>query len=124
MSINHGFAGGMAGITVDIVFYPLETIKTRIMASSLNENLKNLAFSKFKGFSCQMIASFPYSFSFFYTYEMMRSIVGTTHLCNFISSVTAEIVANLVRNPFEIIKQQMMVGRSDRILHGFNTVVK
>jgi hypothetical protein len=34
--IKHGIAGGMAGITVDIVFYPLETIKTRIMASSLN----------------------------------------------------------------------------------------
>lgn len=32
--IKHGIAGGMAGIAVDIVFYPLETIKTRIMASS------------------------------------------------------------------------------------------
>lgn len=32
--IRHGIAGGLAGITVDMVFYPLETIKTRIMASS------------------------------------------------------------------------------------------
>jgi hypothetical protein len=32
--IKHGIAGGLAGITVDLVFYPLETIKTRIMASS------------------------------------------------------------------------------------------
>lgn len=32
--IKHGIAGGLAGISVDIVFYPLETIKTRIMASS------------------------------------------------------------------------------------------
>jgi len=31
--LKHGVAGGMAGITVDVVFYPLETIKTRIMAS-------------------------------------------------------------------------------------------
>ena len=30
---RHGVAGGIAGITVDLVFYPLETIKTRIMAS-------------------------------------------------------------------------------------------
>ncbi len=34
--IKHGVAGGLAGITVDLVFYPLETIKTRIMASSVN----------------------------------------------------------------------------------------
>ena len=33
-TIKHGVAGGVAGIAVDIVFYPLETIKTRIMASS------------------------------------------------------------------------------------------
>jgi hypothetical protein len=32
--IKHGIAGGMAGIAVDLLFYPLETIKTRIMASS------------------------------------------------------------------------------------------
>jgi len=32
--IKHGVAGGMAGIAVDLVFYPLETIKTRIMGST------------------------------------------------------------------------------------------
>jgi hypothetical protein len=32
--LSHGVAGGLAGITVDTVFYPLETIKTRIMGSS------------------------------------------------------------------------------------------
>lgn len=34
VDVRHGIAGGLAGITVDLVFYPLETIKTRIMASS------------------------------------------------------------------------------------------
>lgn len=33
--LKNGIAGGLAGIAVDIVFYPLETIKTRIMATSL-----------------------------------------------------------------------------------------
>lgn len=33
--LRHGVAGGMAGIAVDCFFYPLETIKTRIMGSSL-----------------------------------------------------------------------------------------
>lgn len=32
--ISHGVAGGLAGIAVDLVFYPLDTIKTRIMGST------------------------------------------------------------------------------------------
>ena len=31
--LKHGIAGGLAGIAVDVVFYPLETVKTRAMAS-------------------------------------------------------------------------------------------
>jgi hypothetical protein len=38
---------------------------------------------------------------------------------NIIASISAEIVANLVRNPFEVVKQQMMVGRSDKIMESF-----
>ena len=30
-----GIAGGLAGLSVDLVSYPIETIKTRIMGSSL-----------------------------------------------------------------------------------------
>lgn len=41
--------------------------------------------------------------------------MGKSHAGNVMASVCAEIVANLVRNPFEVVKQQMMVGRSDRI---------
>jgi hypothetical protein len=36
IDLKHGIAGGIAGIFVDVVFYPLDTIKTRIMASSNN----------------------------------------------------------------------------------------
>jgi len=66
-----------------------------------------------------MIVSFPYSFTFFYTYETVRSLLNKTHFANIVASVSAEIVANIVRNPFEVVKQQMMVGRSDRIIESF-----
>ncbi len=66
-----------------------------------------------------MIVSFPYSFSFFYTYETVRTYFNKTHMGNIIASISAEIVANLVRNPFEVVKQQMMVGRSDKIMESF-----
>lgn len=113
--IKYGVAGGLAGIAVDVVFYPLETIKTRIMATSVKQNIKDIALSKFKGFSAQMVVSFPYSFTFFYIYEKIRENFGKSSSVNIFASVCAEIGGNIVRNPFEIIKQQMMVGRSDRI---------
>lgn len=49
----------------------------------------------------------------------MRSLLEKSHFSNMIASVSAEIIANLIRNPFEVIKQQMMVGRSDKILESF-----
>lgn len=72
--LGYSLAGGMSGITVDLVYYPLETIKTRIMASNVSENLLKSAqsISKFKGFSCQMLVSFPYSYMFFYVYGKIR----------------------------------------------------
>lgn len=71
-----------------------------------------------------MIVSFPYSFSFFYTYETVRSLMHKSHFANMAASVCAEIVANIVRNPFEVVKQQMMVGRSDRIFSSFSEIWK
>jgi hypothetical protein len=41
--------------------------------------------------------------------------MNKSNLGNIIGSICAEIVANLVRNPFEVIKQQMMVGRAGKI---------
>ena len=122
--IKHGVAGGLAGIAVDIVFYPLETIKTRIMASSVQENLKFIALSKFRGFSCQMIVSFPYSFTFFWVYETVRSYSQKSALSNAFASVCAEIAANIVRNPFEVVKQQLMVGRSKYIWSSLKDIYK
>ena len=63
-----------------------------------------------------MIVSFPYAFSFFYVYETIRAAMPDNSFKNLYASVVAEVVANVIRNPFEVVKQQMMVGRSDRIM--------
>ena len=60
-----------------------------------------------------MIVSFPYSFTFFAVYETIRSYSSKTILWNAFASVCAEVAGNIVRNPFEVVKQQMMVGRSN-----------
>jgi hypothetical protein len=37
--LRYSLSGGLAGITVDTLYYPFETIKTRMMGSSVKENL-------------------------------------------------------------------------------------
>jgi hypothetical protein len=59
-----------------------------------------------------MIVSFPYSFTFFYVYESIRALFPDNKYKNIMASVCAEIAGNLVRNPFEVVKQQLMVGRN------------
>ena len=70
------------------------------MGSTPNENFNQVARNRFKGFSCQMIVSFPYSFAFFYVYETTRKLLQDYYLKNVIASVLAEITGNLIRNPF------------------------
>jgi solute carrier family 25 S-adenosylmethionine transporter 26 len=116
-TLLYGLSGGLAGITVDLIYYPLETIKTRIMGSNLKENLLKEAgkISKFKGFSCQMIVSFPYAYTFFYLYGWLRQSLRKSSWSDMLAASIAESVANIIRNPLELIKQRLMVGRETKI---------
>lgn len=111
--LRYALSGGMAGIMVDLVYYPMETIKTRIMGSSIKENLIEQAqsISKFRGFSCQMLVSFPYSYIFFLVYGHIRKRLNPSSTADFIAGALAETASNIVRNPLELIKQRLMVGR-------------
>jgi hypothetical protein len=71
-----------------------------------------------------MVVSFPYSFTFFYTYESVRAALKDHALRNVAASGLAEIAANLVRNPFEIVKQQLMTGRSTKMFSSIVEIVK
>ena len=71
-----------------------------------------------------MVVSFPYSFTFFYAYETTRQYLKDYAWRNVAASVVAELAANLVRNPFEIVKQQLMTGRSEGILRSLTEIVK
>ena len=64
-----GYAGATTALLTDLIYYPLETIKTRVMASWKTENIVQSAksISKYKAFYLQLI-SMPASFIFFSTY--------------------------------------------------------
>ena len=67
-------AGGFAGVATDLIYFPIDTLKTRIMASSSKMNFEDRTknISKFKGLTACMLQSFPYAFSFFIAYDYSK----------------------------------------------------
>ncbi|KRX01139.1 Mitochondrial carrier domain [Pseudocohnilembus persalinus] len=130
-------AGGVAGVIVDCVYYPFETIKTRIQASNKKVDYSKQAkdLNKYKGFSMQLFSSFPFAFSYFYTYDFIKCFLKKNHnqkdnldakqnLINFIAASSAETVANTFRTPFEVVKQQQQVGHDNLVRHTINEIYK
>ena len=68
-------SGGIAGTTVDIALYPLDTIKTRLQAPQ--GFLKAGGFrGVYKGLSAAAAGSAPGAALFFSTYEMSKQILN------------------------------------------------
>ena len=67
-------AGGLAGISVDFALFPVDTIKSRLQASTKTVNYTETAknVSKYKGFLSAMIASFPCAGMFWVSYEYSK----------------------------------------------------
>lgn len=117
-------AGGLGGILQDAVYYPFETIKSRIQvkdfdqASSPRINYMESAkkTSLFAGFSTILYVSFPATALYFLGYDGTKYYCAkyfpglSAHLVSMAGGISAEVLCNAFRNPFEVIKQQMQVG--------------
>jgi solute carrier family 25 S-adenosylmethionine transporter 26 len=67
-------SGGVAGTTVDVALYPLDTIKTRLQSSQ--GFIKAGGFrGVYKGLSAAAVGSAPGAALFFSTYEMSKQIL-------------------------------------------------
>eukprot|EP00753_Platysulcus_tardus_P009040 PLAT1777.3.p2 GENE.PLAT1777.3~~PLAT1777.3.p2 ORF type:complete len:281 (-),score=144.15 PLAT1777.3:71-913(-) len=116
-------AGGAAGASVDFVLFPLDTIKTRLQARGASVKPSG---SFYKGLASAMAGSFPAAATFWWSYEtskaMLTEALGDSHpallpVTHMASATVAEVATCLVRNPFEVVKQQMQVG-----MHGSGTM--
>ena len=67
-------AGGSAGISVDLALFPIDTIKSRMQASTKEVNYQETAknVSKYRGFLSAMLASFPCAAMFWVSYEFSK----------------------------------------------------
>jgi solute carrier family 25 S-adenosylmethionine transporter 26 len=113
-------AGGLAGTTVDVALFPIDTLKTRLQ--SPNGFLAAGGFrGVYNGLGAAAIGSAPGAALFFSTYEYLKVRVnalgiGDPAIGHCVAASCGEAVACLVRVPTEVIKQNMQIGQGKQDL--------
>ena len=101
-------AGSVAGILVDIILFPLDTIKTRLQSSEGFQKSGGFR-GIYKGVIFAALGSAPSGASFFLGYELSKSMLQPFLYNDFLNLIVAtcigEALSCLVRIPFEIVKQ-------------------
>ncbi|KAK7403458.1 S-adenosylmethionine transporter [Neonectria punicea] len=114
-------AGALAGTTVDLSLFPLDTLKTRLQSSA--GFFPSGGFSGiYRGIGSAVVGSAPGAAFFFCTYESVKALLAdrlprgddapawrgpVTHM---IAASSGEVAACAVRVPTEVVKQRAQAG--------------
>ncbi|XP_044789599.1 S-adenosylmethionine mitochondrial carrier protein isoform X2 [Bubalus bubalis] len=121
-------AGGVAGVFVDLILFPLDTIKTRLQSPQGFYKAGGF-YGVYAGVPSTAIGSFPNAAAFFVTYEYVKWILHTdsssylmpvTHM---LAASAGEVVACLIRVPSEVVKQRAQVSASSGTFHIFSNIL-
>ncbi|KAI0268127.1 S-adenosylmethionine transporter [Gloeopeniophorella convolvens] len=100
-------AGGLAGTSVDLLFYPIDAIKTRLQSDRGFYQAGGFR-GIYKGVGSVIVGSAPGASVFFCTYDTLKRTLPTPpHLApvnHMLSASIAEVAACLIRVPTEVIK--------------------
>ncbi|XP_057222330.1 mitochondrial S-adenosylmethionine carrier protein isoform X1 [Malurus melanocephalus] len=114
-------AGGVAGVFVDLILFPLDTVKTRLQSPQGFRKAGGFR-GIYAGVPSTAIGSFPNAAAFFITYENVKSLLPhgpssylspATHM---VAASLGEVVACLIRVPSEVVKQRAQVSPSSSTL--------
>lgn len=104
-------AGGVAGTAVDVILFPLDTLKTRLQ--SAEGFVKSGGFRGiYAGLASCASGSAPSAATFFCSYELTKNVLKprvSTSMFPFVhmfAATVGEVVSLFVRNPFEVVKQR------------------
>ncbi|XP_056649140.1 S-adenosylmethionine mitochondrial carrier protein homolog [Diorhabda sublineata] len=111
--------GGVAGLVVDMVLFPLDTIKTRLQAQQGFQRAGGFK-GIYKGIGPQAIGSAPQAALFFLTYETVKyyseSLVPNYAApgVHMFGAALAEVTACLIRVPMEVVKQRRQTQSNNK----------
>jgi len=113
--MTHGdilLSGALAAFTVDLLVYPLDTLKTRLQ-SPAHRHLP-LFRGLYQGLGPVVLATLPSAGVFFTTYEFARARLPADRVSsNVLASSVAEVAACAVIAPAEVVKQNAQVVQKD-----------
>ncbi|KAJ6444850.1 mitochondrial S-adenosylmethionine transporter [Purpureocillium lavendulum] len=126
-------AGAAAAFTVDVLVYPLDTLKTRYQSQDYiktyapgSSNTALAIRGLYQGIGSVVLATLPAAGLFFSTYEHAKEVIGRTvpvhdAFVHSSASAVAEMASCLVLAPAEVIKQNAQMLRQDDAVTGRNT---
>jgi len=119
--------GAFAGFSVDVVLFPIDTIRTRQQSAQgfwKAGGFKNL----FQGISAAATGAAPSASLFFSVYETskpyVRQINSSDAFINSMSAALGEVGACIIRVPTENVKQRMQVGQSGTFKSTCSAIMK
>ncbi|KAM0748845.1 mitochondrial carrier [Meredithblackwellia eburnea MCA 4105] len=108
-------SGALAGTAVDTLFFPLDTLKTRLQ-SAQGFTAAGAFNGVYRGLSSAVIGSAPGAAAFFTTYEKskhnLKPFINQAPLLHMTSASIGEIAACLIRVPTENVKQRSQTASS------------
>ncbi|TKA76873.1 hypothetical protein B0A55_03199 [Friedmanniomyces simplex] len=116
-------AGGLAGTTVDISLFPLDTLKTRLQSASGFRSAGGFR-GVYNGIGSAVVGSAPGAALFFVTYEGVKEYLTVRNGqeggegegeagagAHMLAASLGEIAACVVRVPTEVVKQRAQAGQ-------------
>ncbi|KAI8736670.1 S-adenosylmethionine mitochondrial carrier protein [Biomphalaria glabrata] len=123
-------AGGAAGTAVDVILFPLDTIKTRLQSEAgfiKSGGIRGV----YSGLLSAALGSAPGAALFFVAYETSKSIYGSLvqheglqSIGHMMAATLGEVTACLVRVPVEVVKQRTQVFSTSSSLESFRYTLR
>ncbi|PKI85553.1 Pet8p [Malassezia vespertilionis] len=116
-------AGAVSGMSVDFLFYPIDTLKTRMQSAQGFWKAGGFA-GVYRGMGSVAVGSAPGASIFFTTYESMKSFLSknwygdrpaNSAVVHMLSASIAEVSACMVRVPTEVVKSRQQTSVYGRI---------
>ncbi|EMC91833.1 hypothetical protein BAUCODRAFT_306237 [Baudoinia panamericana UAMH 10762] len=122
-------AGGIAGTTVDVSLFPLDTIKTRLQSSAgfwASGGFRGV----YNGIGSAVVGSAPGAALFFVTYESVKEQFAHRKLgpygeagAHMLAASVGEVAACAVRVPTEVVKQRAQAGQYPTSLTALTSIL-